>query len=250
MLGFPDRALQAAQSCLTYGEAVRDPLALTFALLALQFVHQFRGEYGAAARRAHELLELTRAQGFRLHETIAVLACAEAAIVGGELDHGIQLFRAGWEGYRLTGAELGSTHWQCQLLEAHVLAGNIDAAWETFESARENVQRMDEHHWEAELYRLHAELLRPSAPDAAERSLTTALDLARSRHQRAFELRAAHALAALWRARGQGEQARALLRDVYESFSEGFETLDLRRARALLDELREYAAPAEGPSPS
>lgn len=77
----------------------------------------------------------------------------------------------------------------------------------------------------------------PDAPDDAERGFQRAVDFARRRELKSLELRAATSLARLWRAQGRSEDARRALADVHGWFTEGFDTQDLRTAKALLDEL-------------
>ena len=91
-----------------------------------------------------------------------------------------------------------------------------------------------------EIYRIEGEmLLRRSegAMEDAERCFRTAYELARERAERSLELRAATSLARLWQRQGKRDEARRLVTDVYGWFTEGFETADLRRAKALLDAL-------------
>ncbi|MGB5736770.1 MAG: hypothetical protein WBM40_20255 [Thiohalocapsa sp.] len=99
------------------------------------------------------------------------------------------------------------------------------------------VARNGEHHWEAELFRLNGDLLLAQArPDvaAAERAYRRAVDLARAQGARSLELRAALSLARLQVTQGDEAGARAQLQDIYDWFTEGFETADLIAAEALL----------------
>jgi predicted ATPase len=94
--------------------------------------------------------------------------------------------------------------------------------------------------WDAEIHRLRGELtlrLPYRDPAKAEDSLRTALAIAREQGTRSYELRAATSLARLWREQGHRMEARELLAPLYGSFTEGFDTADLKEAKALLDEL-------------
>ena len=94
--------------------------------------------------------------------------------------------------------------------------------------------------WDAEIHRLRGELTgRLSHPDPAkaEESFRTALAIAREQGTRGYELRAAMSLARLWREQSRQGEARELLAPVYSWFTEGFDTPDLKEAKALLDEL-------------
>src|SRR5262249_37839067 len=101
-------------------------------------------------------------------------------------------------------------------------------------------ERQDERLCEAEIHRLRGELLvRQSGigPKDAQACFERALEVARRQEAKSLELRAATSLARLWRAEGRRDDARRLLGDVYAWFTEGFETGDLRDARAVLGEL-------------
>ena len=122
------------------------------------------------------------------------------------------------------------------------MADDYDAALELIEQGLATTSRNSERIFEAELYRLKARtLLVRGAPDAraeAQSLLDQALTTARSQHAKALELRAAIDTAELWIAQNKREQARDFLAPVHAWFTEGFDTHDLRQAKALLDQLR------------
>ena len=107
------------------------------------------------------------------------------------------------------------------------------------------VDKAAEHNCEAELYRLRGDLLlkrdaqesQPKAEDEAEVSIRRAIEIARRQSAKSFELRATMSLARLLEKQGRREEARAMLADIYGRFTEGFDTADLKDAKALLDEL-------------
>jgi len=94
--------------------------------------------------------------------------------------------------------------------------------------------------WNPEFYRLKGELLLardPAAGPDAETAFRQAIDVARGQSAKSWELRAALSLSRLWQRQGNRDEARRLLQEIYGWFTEGFDTADLRQARALLDEL-------------
>ena len=104
--------------------------------------------------------------------------------------------------------------------------------------AAQFIENTDERYYEAEVYRLTADLLRMTGEQAAaEQSYRKALALADRQNAKAHQLRAAMSMARLWRDQGKRKEARELLAPVYGWFTEGFETLDLKEAKALLEEL-------------
>src|SRR6185436_20667740 len=108
------------------------------------------------------------------------------------------------------------------------------------DDAIEKAERSQERWCEPEVHRIAGEIaLKSPQPDAAkaERYFDRGLTVARVRHAKAFELRAAMSMARLWRDQGKRNEARELLAPVYGWFTEGFDTLDLKEAKALLDEL-------------
>ena len=124
------------------------------------------------------------------------------------------------------------------LAEALSAAGRHDEGLQVLEEALETMNRTDERYCEAELLRIKGELLmRMQSLDELKFSFRTAVEVARAQRTRGFELRAAMGLARLLSTRGNAEEARATLAQVYEWFTEGFETPDLQAATSLLSQL-------------
>ena len=123
---------------------------------------------------------------------------------------------------------------------AHAELGQLDDAWRCIGEATALVETSKERWWEADIHRLAGEiaLLSPQ-PDAgkAQACFERALAVARAQQAKSWELRAAMSMARLWRDQGKAKQARELLAPVYGWFTEGFDTLDLKEAKALLHEL-------------
>jgi len=118
------------------------------------------------------------------------------------------------------------------------MAGQIEEGLTLLEEAFQIVERTGERWLEAELYRHKGQLLmRQGHPAAAEELYRKALRIARDQEARLWELRAATSLARLWREQGRRAEAHELLAPVYGWFTEGFDTADLKEAKALLEEL-------------
>jgi predicted ATPase len=144
------------------------------------------------------------------------------------------------EAMRTTGGEMHGSWLIALLAEAHGKAGQPEAGLVLMDEAQEFVTRTGERYCEAELHRVEAELLlarSPSDPAGAEAAFREALAVARRHSAKSWELRAATSLARLWHGQGRKQEARALLAPVYDWFTEGFDTRDLKDAKALLDEL-------------
>jgi predicted ATPase len=158
----------------------------------------------------------------------------------GERALGIAQMCEAIEGLRALGS-LNMSTWRLVLLaEMQLEAGDIRSAEASAAQALENLERTREGWCEPEVYRVAAEvlLLRPNGdPGAAEGRLRRAIEIAQSQGTKWWELRATMSLARLLAKQGRHDEARALLGDIYGWFTEGFDTADLRDAKALLDEL-------------
>jgi predicted ATPase len=174
---------------------------------------------------------------FRSH---AMILRGWALVEQGHGKESIAQLREGLVAYRATGADLESSHWLALLAEAYREIGQPEQGLRVIAEALDHVARTGIVYYEAELHRLEAELgLRLDTPDEqrAETSFRRALEIARRQQAKSWELRAATSLARLWGERGQRAEARDLLAPVYGWFTEGFDTADLKDAKALLDRL-------------
>jgi predicted ATPase len=156
----------------------------------------------------------------------------------GQPGAGIDAIHQGLQGWAASGSALIRPYYLALLAEAEARRGRIEEALRVIAEAIETAQATGERWYEAELHRLRAALLLQggdSETAEAEAGLRRALALARKQGARALELRAALSLAVLWSGQGRRFEAIELLAPVYGGFTEGFDTADLRRARALLD---------------
>jgi len=150
--------------------------------------------------------------------------------------------RQSFDAWRAIGADLYRPYLLALLAEAHAMVGHMDEGLQLLDDACTVVHHTGEGLYEAELYRLHGELLRvhastPSTLERAEGSLQQALAIARQQQAKSWELRAALSLGRLWQQQGKRAGAYELLAPVYDWFTEGFDTADLQEAKALLEEL-------------
>jgi predicted ATPase len=126
------------------------------------------------------------------------------------------------------------------LARAHLALGNLEDAWSSIAEAIEGLEASKERWCEAEVYRMAGEItLMAAEPDTAkaEPYFERALAIARSQQAKSWELRAATSLAQLWRHQSKQDEARDLLTPIYDWFTEGLDTRDLKEAKALLDTL-------------
>jgi len=150
----------------------------------------------------------------------------------------MSLLRSGSAAYRASGAELIVPHYIDMLASACEIAGRIEDGLTLLDDALQIVERTGERWLEAELNRHKGQLLlRQGHSVAAEELYRKALSIAQEQEAKLWELRAAASIAQLWHDQGHRAEARDLLAPVYGWFTEGFDTVDLKDAKALLDEL-------------
>src|SRR5919106_1336871 len=237
-LGFPDRASESIEAGLALGRRLAHVPSLAFALIWAALLHNLRREFAEARARAEAAIQI--ASEYRLPQWLAFATiCRGFALVGiGQRTEGIAQLQTGLADWNGTGARVLDTQWLGFTAEACAQAGRFDDALAALDRATATVAATGEGYYQAELQRLRGGLL-GEAGDAAEAAswLQQAIDTACSQQAKSLELRAATSLARLWRDRGRGAQAHSLLAPVYGWFTEGFDTADLKDAKALLDEL-------------
>jgi len=160
----------------------------------------------------------------------------------GQAQEGIAQITQGLMTYRATGAELGRPYLLALLAEAHGTIGEPEAGLDVLKEALALADTTDERWCEAELYRLKGELLlqqNSANQTEAEACFHQAIAIAQNQQAKSFELRTATSLARLWQQQGKRQEAHDLLAPVYNWFTEGFDTADLKDAKMLLDTLSE-----------
>ena len=156
----------------------------------------------------------------------------------GDVPGGIQQATRGIDGFRHMGHSMYQTHRLAMLVEMHLMADQVDVAQTVLDEALSISREKAEHFWDVELYRLGGDLgLARGADRRAEDAYHQAIDVARHQGAKSLELRATVALCCLGGRRSKTEQAYECLAELYGCFTEGFDTHDLRAAKALLDHL-------------
>jgi predicted ATPase len=158
----------------------------------------------------------------------------------GKTGDAIKTITAGIAAFRSTGASLSLPLYLSNLAKGHADFGQFDEASRRIAEAMTAMETSRQNLWEAEVHRIAGEiaLMLPERDAAkAETYFERALAVARQQQAKSWGLRAAMSMARLWRHQGKRDEARDLLARVYGWFTEGFDTLDLKQAKALLDEL-------------
>ncbi len=158
----------------------------------------------------------------------------------GQGQEGCERLQQGLKLWRATGAEQMVPCLLALLAETYGQSGQVEEGLQAVAEGMMTAEQHAQHHYLAELYRIQGELyLMPSEADetAAQASFDQALRITRTQQAKSLELRATISLSRLWQRQGQPQQAHTLLADVYQWFSEGFETGDLQAAKTLLNTL-------------
>jgi class 3 adenylate cyclase/predicted ATPase len=241
VLGYPDQAVQRCQEALTMAHALARPYDLADVLLHSVYLHSHCGEWQIAQAYVEAALALATEHGFPFYEARGALYRGAVLAAQAQGEEGIALMYQGLAALRATGTAVGMPAFLTRLAAAYGQVGQIKEGLHVLTEARAMVHTTGERHYEAEMHRLHGELLlRQTVPDApqAEVCFQQALDVARRQQARSWELRAATSLSRLWQHQGKRAEAHQLLADVYGWFTEGFDTPDLQEAKVLLEEWR------------
>jgi predicted ATPase len=240
-LGYPDQGLVRSHEALTLAQQSAHPFSLGFALSFAAAFRLLRREGHTAQEYAEASISVATDQGFPYWRARGSLLRGRALASQGQAQEGIEQIHQGVIALRATGAEAGRPYWLALLAEAHGMMGQPEAGLAALAEALTHVDTTGERLNESELYRLQGELiLLQQSPDnhtEAETCFHHALEIARAQEAKSLELRAATSLARLWQQQSKRQEAYDLLAPVYEWFTEGFDTLDLKDAKALLDEL-------------
>jgi predicted ATPase len=237
--GYPEQARKASDDALRHAEHSGDAFTLSYALFGSRWRAAFERHTAEVERFADEQATLTGAHGFGWSTFTVLQGWAMAQRGNGTA--AVKRVRQGHAVFRGAGQRQGEPFHLGLLAEAHALAGDIEAGLAAVAQGLAAGEATGEKMADAELYRLRGDLLRRlPQPDlsGAEASLRQAVAVARQQGTRGFELRAATSLAQLWGDQGRRAEARDLLAPVYDWFTEGFNTPDLKDVAALLTELR------------
>jgi predicted ATPase len=235
LLGFPDRALRVSREAARRSHELAQPSSQALALHFAAMVHQCRREAPAARACAELALAIAADQGMSFWRAGGTVLRGWAVAEAGSPAEGAAQLREGLDAWAATGSVTYRTYYLALLAEALAGDGRAAEGLPLLEEALELVERTSERLFEAELYRLRGELLRPTDEAAAEACFRQAHAVARRQGARSLEVRAATSLARQARDRGRPAKARRLLADTLGTFTEGFDTPDLREAKEVLE---------------
>jgi class 3 adenylate cyclase/predicted ATPase len=243
-LGYPDQALNRCYDALTLAHDLSHPFSLASALNASAILHKLRGEVKLTQERAKATIALCTEQGIVFWLAMGTILQGWA-LAGQEQEEGIAQIRQGMAAFRATGAEALRPWFLTMLAEAYGKVGQVEEGLTVLAEALAFMDKTGERVSEAELYRLKGELTLvqssvqslESRVKEAEECFRKAIEIARKQQAKSLELRAVMSLSRLWQRQGRKDEARQMLAEIYNWFTEGFDTKDLQEAKALLEEL-------------
>jgi predicted ATPase len=240
LLGYPEAALADVDQALEEARKIGQVATLMIALYHAWLTHFRCGNYTAATAEADELVALADEKTAFFWKVSGILNQGCLLVLTGKASDAVQMINSGIAAYRSTGSTVWLPLYLSYLARSYAELGQFDDARRSISEAMTAVETTKETWCEADVRRIAGEIaaLLPE-PDAAqaEAYFDRALSVARTQQAKSLELRAAMSMARLWRDQGKRDEARDLLAPVYGWFTEGFDTLDLKEAKALLEEL-------------
>ena len=239
-LGYPDRALQTSEEGIARARRLGQPISLAFALVYGTLLRICRSESERALEMAEESCKLAAAHGFQYWGALGSTYRGMLHSALGRTEEGIAETLQGVDSYRSTGSALGAAGVMVGLVLSYLRAGLTDDATRVATQALAALEQSGARLSESELYRLRGEvLLRDASPveTEARTCFEKAISIARAQKAKSWELRAITSLARLLNKQGHRDEARTMLAEIYNWFTEGFDTADLKDAKALLDSL-------------
>jgi len=238
-LGYPEQAEAAVNRSIEYAHELDHVNTISYVkIFGASVLHHLSGNLSALEEITTSMALLSEEHGLAMWKMLISIVDGWLAARRDRDPSGISRMREGLDAARRT-FPYELPYRLSLLAEAHLACGEPDAGIAVIDEALEMAARTGDHSFEAEFYRLKAELLLNSShpPAEAETCLFDSLRIAKEQDAKSFELRSATMLAHLWADNGKHDKAAELLAPTYDWFSEGFQTPDLKAASALLDQL-------------
>lgn len=240
-LGYPDQAVVRSQQALKQVQSFSYTFSLAYAREQEAMLYQLQREATVVYQQAEAAITAAIQGGFSYWLGVGQIFRGWALVVRGQAERGMGQLRQGLDICQATGATIDQPYFLAMLADACGRTGRPEEGVAALAEALTLARQSPAFFYEAELHRLKGELLLQLEPEknmaSAEACFQQALDIARHQQAKSLELRAAMSLSRLWQKQGQGDQARSMLAEVYNWFSEGFDTTDLQEAKTLLEEL-------------
>jgi class 3 adenylate cyclase/predicted ATPase len=239
-LGYPDAALADASRAVDEAREIGQAATLMYALFHALLIHIQCGNLSIAKAQSDELIALANEKGTLFWKALGMLQQGFVLAVHGKTADAVRAITSGITEWRSTGSTAFMPWCLSYLASAYAELGQSETAWRCIDEAITAAGTTKERWYEAEIHRVAGEIaLRCPAPDLmkAAEYFEHGLAIARTQKAKSWELRLAMSLARLCRDQGKRQEGRNCLASVLGWFTEGFDTLDLRQAKALLDVL-------------
>ncbi|MGX9431619.1 MULTISPECIES: adenylate/guanylate cyclase domain-containing protein [Bradyrhizobium] len=240
ILGYPEQALAVRDEVFSLAPRLNHANSSAFAyFFAGAQLSELIGDLDSLNNFVEKAIELSQRYQLPTWNAHATVLASWALAQSGQLERGTMLCGEGIAKLRKIGTEYHLSHYYCLLAVMYARMGNREASLRALRDSKDHVTATEEYFWAAELHRTEGEIgLSIGEPaNMCEECFLQAMHLARQQQAKSFELRAAISLARLWKKRNPIQDARDLLAPLYGWFAEGFDTCDLKDAKALLDEL-------------
>jgi predicted ATPase len=254
-LGYPDQALKRSQEALSLAYELPQRLTLVAALSHAAALHRLRGELQLTQQHVEAIRTLSTEQGFSFYLALNTAPQGWIMVEQGKAEEGVAHMRQGMAALEATGGGILSSPYPVLLAETYNKVGRAEEGLSVVAEVLAKVHQDGSRH-ESELYRLKGDLtlqkfqvsgskfhvedsLASSVQgleSEAEECFQKAIEVARRQQAKSLELRAVMSLSRLWQSQGKKEEARQMLAEIYGWFTEGFDTVDLKEAKVLLEE--------------
>ncbi len=238
-LGYPDQSRKELGMAVEHAKRFGHPHTIAFALVGACVSDWLLGDKKAGNRHLEELARISDEKGFVYWQAHAVFYAGEKLALEGQVKEGISQMHQGLSMIRATGIQTCFTRLLARMADACLKTEQIDEGLAAIDEASEIRCKFDERYMEAEHYRLKGELLlkKGESKDEVMKLFKQAVEVSRQQQAKSLELRAMMSMSRLLQKQGKKHEAYKLLNETYSWFTEGFDTADLKEAKALLEEL-------------
>jgi predicted ATPase len=237
-LGYPDQALQRIGHAIELGRSVKHPISLAYALGHSGWLHHTCRRSADVRQAAEETIAIGTEQGFPFWLAEGLLHKGFSLLLDDQTEESLQTMQSGLDVFNMTGANLSLCHFHAIFAAAHLQGGRHDEALQRIDEAAAASAVNGNTFFLAEIHRLRGEImLADNKVDEAESCFHQSLEIAQSQRAKSWELRTTLSLCRLWKTQNRGSDAQTALANIYDWFTEGFETPDLADAKQLLETL-------------
>jgi predicted ATPase len=239
-LGYPDQALGRVNDAIATAQSLSNPFSLASAEFFSTMVRALRREPHIVYETAERVIAFSAEHGFGFWLLFAPIFRGWAMAEQDQYEEGIELMRQDLFIAHEAGVDIARANLLCMLAEGYRSAGRLDEGLDAVKQALDAADAQEERYYESEIHRLKGDLLlRKTDANAgeAQRCFIRAIEIARKQSAKSWELRATTSLAQLLARQGRRDEACTMLTNIYDWFTEGFDTADLKDAKALLEQL-------------